>query len=288
MTRKILFALSVAVIFGLSIWTMNGSIVYAAQAGPDEGLVVFHRADKFKGKGIRFNIEQDGRPIGQLLSGTTLEVPLAPGTYTFTVRAPSLDGIPTTYAAVITGLFKLDSLKHHDPPQRPLVDPEGDAEGDYGQSDDDGMPESRRRPAGALQRPCRTVPLPRLVVAACSGEKDGAAADRIVRHGVVESPRRPAGALQRPARAVPLPCAVKPGTAPAAEKHDAAAGRIISHGVAFSRQRPTGACLRPGRAVPLPRVAQSRAAIVATEEDDSAAGGIVTTSLSLATSVTML
>lgn len=72
---------------------MHGAVVLAAQAGPDEGLVVFHRANEMAGKAIRFNLEQEGRPAGQLLAGTTLEIPLAPGTYTFTVRAPSIDGM---------------------------------------------------------------------------------------------------------------------------------------------------------------------------------------------------
>jgi hypothetical protein len=56
-------------------------------------LVIFHRQNESAGRAIRFNIEQDGRPIGQLLAGSTLEVPLAPGAYTFTVRVPSLDGM---------------------------------------------------------------------------------------------------------------------------------------------------------------------------------------------------
>lgn len=64
-----------------------------AQNESDQGVVVFHRADVFKGKAIRFNIEQDGRPVGQLLAGSSLELSLAPGTYTFTVRAPSIDGM---------------------------------------------------------------------------------------------------------------------------------------------------------------------------------------------------
>ena len=46
------------------------SIAVAAQAGADKGLVVFARKKTMKGKAIRFNLEQDGRPIGQLLSGT--------------------------------------------------------------------------------------------------------------------------------------------------------------------------------------------------------------------------
>jgi hypothetical protein len=93
MDHKRFVLLSAPFIIGLLLWSMQGSIAYAAQASPDQGLVIFHRADVMKGKAIRFNLEQDGRPIGQLLVGTTLEVPLAPGTYSFTVRAPSLDGM---------------------------------------------------------------------------------------------------------------------------------------------------------------------------------------------------
>ncbi len=93
MDHKRFVLLSAPVVIGLVLWSMQGSIAYAAQASPDQGLVIFHRADVMKGKAIRFNLEQDGRPIGQLLAGTTLEVPLAPGTYSFTVRAPSLDGM---------------------------------------------------------------------------------------------------------------------------------------------------------------------------------------------------
>jgi len=93
MARKIFLVLSAPFVIGLLFWSPYGSTVHAAQAGPDEGLVVFHRANVMKGKAILFNIEQDGRPIGQLRAGTTIEVPLAPGNYTFTVRAPSIDGM---------------------------------------------------------------------------------------------------------------------------------------------------------------------------------------------------
>jgi hypothetical protein len=92
-TRNISWFLSTPLIIGLALCSMHSSVVFAAQAGPDEGLVIFHRQNEMAGKAIRFNIEQDGRPIGQLLAGTTLEIPLAPGTYTFTVRAPSVDGM---------------------------------------------------------------------------------------------------------------------------------------------------------------------------------------------------
>lgn len=79
-------------VFALSAWQHPWSIVSVAQAQADKGLVVFSREDTMKGKAIRFNIEQDGRPVGQLLAGTTIELPLTPGSYNFTVRAPSLDG----------------------------------------------------------------------------------------------------------------------------------------------------------------------------------------------------
>jgi len=82
-------------VLGLLLMTIVlaiGSVVLAADVKPGEGLVVFARKNTMKGKAIQFNVEQDGRPIGQLRAGTTLEVPLAPGDYNFTVRAPSLDG----------------------------------------------------------------------------------------------------------------------------------------------------------------------------------------------------
>jgi hypothetical protein len=64
----------------------------AVEAGPGQGLVVLYRQDKMKGKAVRFNVSQDGVPIGQLLAGTTIERPLDPGSYVFSVTAPSLDG----------------------------------------------------------------------------------------------------------------------------------------------------------------------------------------------------
>ncbi|RLA37438.1 MAG: hypothetical protein DRR15_02030 [Gammaproteobacteria bacterium] len=80
------------VIVAMGIGIAPGSIALAAEAGPGEGMVIFNRKSSMKGKAIQFNIQQDGRPIGQLRSGTTIKVPLAPGSYNFTVRAPSLDG----------------------------------------------------------------------------------------------------------------------------------------------------------------------------------------------------
>lgn len=92
MIYRSLLTLLLGAIITLGIGAAPGSGALATEAGPDKGLVVFDRKSSMKGKAIRFNIEQDGRPIGQLLSGTTIEVPLAPGSYNFTVQAPSLDG----------------------------------------------------------------------------------------------------------------------------------------------------------------------------------------------------
>ena len=64
-----------------------------AQAGSDQALVIFHRADVLKARAIRFNIEQDGVPVGQLPAGQELRLSVDPGTYMFTVRAPSWDGM---------------------------------------------------------------------------------------------------------------------------------------------------------------------------------------------------
>jgi hypothetical protein len=64
----------------------------AVEAGPGQGLVIFHRRDTVKGKAVRFNMAQDGVPIGQLLAGVTIKRSLPPGNYVFSVSAPSLDG----------------------------------------------------------------------------------------------------------------------------------------------------------------------------------------------------
>jgi len=82
-----------AILACVSGWFDDASVAYAQEAGPGQGLVVFSRKSSMKGKAMRFNIEHNGTHIGQLLSGTTLEVPVAPGSHTFSVRAPSLDGV---------------------------------------------------------------------------------------------------------------------------------------------------------------------------------------------------
>ena len=92
MAHRCLTILLLGLIVALGIGILPGSIALAAEAGPGEGLVVFSRKKSSKGVAIQFNIQQDGRPIGQLRSGTTLRIPLAPGSYNFTVVAPSLDG----------------------------------------------------------------------------------------------------------------------------------------------------------------------------------------------------
>lgn len=98
----VLARLTIPVLMAL-VPALVDSSALAADPKPGEGLVVFSRENALKGKAIRFNVMQDGRPIGQLLAGTTIEVPLAPGSYTFTVRAPSLDGSDSITVAVQAG-----------------------------------------------------------------------------------------------------------------------------------------------------------------------------------------
>ena len=75
-----------------------------AQASPDQATVVFHRANKAKAKATRFNISQDGMPIGQLLAGTEMVRVLEPGTYTFVASSVSLDGIDQLTLTVEAGV----------------------------------------------------------------------------------------------------------------------------------------------------------------------------------------
>ncbi|RLA27658.1 MAG: hypothetical protein DRR11_17920, partial [Gammaproteobacteria bacterium] len=73
MTHRYLSTLLLGVIVALGIGIAPGSIALAAEAGSGEGLVIFNRKSSMKGKAIQFNIQQDGRPIGQLRSGTTIK-----------------------------------------------------------------------------------------------------------------------------------------------------------------------------------------------------------------------
>jgi hypothetical protein len=88
MTKKIMTVLAA---IGILVALPTPAPVFA-QSGPDQAEVVFHRPNKIKWKATRFNIEQDGRPIGQLLAGTEIRLALDPGNYTFTATATSLDG----------------------------------------------------------------------------------------------------------------------------------------------------------------------------------------------------
>lgn len=62
-------------------------------AQPDKGQVIFYRPSRAKGAAIRFQI-QDGskESIGALSNGAIIRKDLEPGSHTFTVRAPSVDG----------------------------------------------------------------------------------------------------------------------------------------------------------------------------------------------------
>ena len=71
---------------------------------PGKGLVVFYRPKLAKGGAIRFEIVDIANgPIGQLKNGTTIYKDLAPGSYTFKTRAPSVNGEDTTVVNVEAG-----------------------------------------------------------------------------------------------------------------------------------------------------------------------------------------
>ena len=70
----------------------ESSTALAQEAGPGEGLVIFSREDKLKGKAIRFNVKIDGSSDFQLPAGTTIQKALPVGSHTFTVSSPSVDG----------------------------------------------------------------------------------------------------------------------------------------------------------------------------------------------------
>ena len=98
--QKVRFATAIAVV----VLASQALVPVFAETGPGQGEVIFHRADVMKGKAVRFNLSQDGRPIGYLLAGTEIVVSLDPGTYTFTASAPSLDGTDQLTLTVEAGV----------------------------------------------------------------------------------------------------------------------------------------------------------------------------------------
>ena len=62
-------------------------------AQADKGQVVFYRPSRAKGAAIRFQIEDSSKgSIGALSNGAVIRKDLEPGSHTFTVRSPSVDG----------------------------------------------------------------------------------------------------------------------------------------------------------------------------------------------------
>ena len=90
MKPRILHAALILVVLGIP--TFHAPVALAQEAGPGEGLVIFSRDDKLKGKAIRFNVKIDGSSDFQLPAGATIRKPLPVGSHTFTVSSPSVDG----------------------------------------------------------------------------------------------------------------------------------------------------------------------------------------------------
>jgi hypothetical protein len=99
---------SLATAFGISlavslILAVSATANDGAAAATDSGTVIFYRPSAFKGKAIRFNINHFGKPVGQLLSGTKIELPVPAGEHVFTTSAPSLDGQDSVTITVEAG-----------------------------------------------------------------------------------------------------------------------------------------------------------------------------------------
>jgi hypothetical protein len=68
-------------------------------ADPDKGLVVFYRAENFKGGAIRFNVQHSDGVIGTLTNGSFVYKYVEPGEHTFWSRVISEDSITLTVEA---------------------------------------------------------------------------------------------------------------------------------------------------------------------------------------------
>ena len=91
MIRSIAAALGLSLALALVVSTNAAADEHVA-AATESGTVIFYRPSSFAGAAVRFNIHHAGRHIGQLLSGSKIELQVPPGEHHFTTSAPSLDG----------------------------------------------------------------------------------------------------------------------------------------------------------------------------------------------------
>ena len=97
-TLLLFLALTVAVPFGQALSAT------VPTAKPDQGLVVFYRAKKAKGKAMRFQItDSSGVSVGSLSNGSMFYQNYDPGQKTFDVRAPSVDGSDLITLDIVAG-----------------------------------------------------------------------------------------------------------------------------------------------------------------------------------------
>ena len=101
-TKLPLFLVSFAI--ALSTFTTTAPAAEVPEAKSDQGLIVFYRARRAKGSGMRFEITTNGGvSVGALSNGTMLHQYYAPGQVTFDVRAPSVDGSDLITIDVVAG-----------------------------------------------------------------------------------------------------------------------------------------------------------------------------------------
>ena len=97
--------------WGLALMMSSVPVTYAESAGiPDakegKGLVVFYRSSAFGGGAVRFNLNQDQKPVGALNSGTFLYRDVDPGQHTFWSQAISKDSVTIDVVAGKTYYIK--------------------------------------------------------------------------------------------------------------------------------------------------------------------------------------
>jgi hypothetical protein len=104
------YRLMVPFVLVMSLLTARALPAQIPAADPERGLVVFYRMSSFKGKAIRFPVQDAEGSIGFLLSGGYLYKFVPPGEHTFWSQVISQDAITLNVDAGKTYYVKGDVL----------------------------------------------------------------------------------------------------------------------------------------------------------------------------------
>lgn len=87
--------------FLLQVKQAQAADIPAAKSG--QGLIVFYRPRRAKGAAIRFEINNNGRQLGNLSNGGIIFQAVAPGQHSFAVSSPSVGGQDLITLSVAAG-----------------------------------------------------------------------------------------------------------------------------------------------------------------------------------------